>query len=280
MPGKAVAALAVAAAIMAFRGEMGGKEKVAWMLLLFGFLFIENHSIDTERRANESYRNEVRIQEENNFRDIGHDITSGVTKVVEDNQGKFNSTMSAWKDTVNTETGGDSFCYFDVHPVLDPNTVWIDAVKVGKYPLRDITVSIVDRMRNAQAMQMAIAAISKDRKPTSDEIMNAMRQVQVQDIRQSIPDFAKSRVAIGGYQLVGGGDQQSFDIVFHAFNGDWIERLELRRVNGNWVRALLVETEQKASPYFWLIDKDYPRVNGHWDVLWPRPVKGKPVWER
>jgi hypothetical protein len=106
-----------------------------------------------------------------------------------------------------------------------------------------------------------------------------MQQTQVQNLRQSIPDLAKPRVPMGGYQLVG-GDQQSFDIMFRAFNGDWIERLELRRVNGKWMRALLVETEQKVRPYFWRIDTDYPRVNGHLDVFWPKPVKGKPVWER
>jgi hypothetical protein len=48
-PGKAVAALAVAAAIMTFRGEIGGLEKFFWMAMLFVFLFMELRAIDHDR---------------------------------------------------------------------------------------------------------------------------------------------------------------------------------------------------------------------------------------
>ena len=87
---------------------------------------------------------------------------------------QFEEMTRGFQEDMNTVTGGNSFCYFDVHPVLDPNTVWIDAIKVGKYPIRGATASILDRMRSAQAIQMAITAISKDHKPTSDEIFNAI----------------------------------------------------------------------------------------------------------
>jgi hypothetical protein len=42
-PAKAATVLAVIAAIMAYRGEPEGFEKLFWMLVLFGFLFVELH---------------------------------------------------------------------------------------------------------------------------------------------------------------------------------------------------------------------------------------------
>jgi len=61
--GKAVAALAVAAAAMTIRGEMHGKEKLAWMLLLFAFLSLEITSIDKEQQSTEQLRITERQQE-------------------------------------------------------------------------------------------------------------------------------------------------------------------------------------------------------------------------
>lgn len=55
-PGVGVAAMAVAASLMSFFGEMGGKEKLAWTALLFAFLHLELTSIRTERTANEESR--------------------------------------------------------------------------------------------------------------------------------------------------------------------------------------------------------------------------------
>jgi hypothetical protein len=73
-PGEAVAVLGVAAAAMSIRGEMQGKEKVAWMLLLFAFLSLELTSIKIERRANEEMQSQIRWQEAEHFKKIGGDI--------------------------------------------------------------------------------------------------------------------------------------------------------------------------------------------------------------
>jgi hypothetical protein len=193
---------------------------------------------------------------------------------------KQNDTIAELsKENISAVTGGDTFCYVDISPLLNPDQIWLEVFKVGKYPMRSVTMRIMDRNREEQAMQKAMQNLYKDHTPTNEEILNAMTQHP--DIREFIPDFAKPNTSVGGYQLVG-GDQQGFDILFRAFNGDWIERLELRRVNGKWARALLVETGQKSKPYFVKVDRDYPRkANGHIDVLWPVPANGgTPLWER
>lgn len=77
-PGKGVAAMAVAAALMSLRGEMEGKEKLAWICLLFGFLFVELTSIDTERKSSEESRALARAQEAESFNKIGHGINNSI----------------------------------------------------------------------------------------------------------------------------------------------------------------------------------------------------------
>jgi hypothetical protein len=48
-PGVGVAAMAVAASLMSLSGEMEGREKLAWTILLFAFLFLEITSINQDR---------------------------------------------------------------------------------------------------------------------------------------------------------------------------------------------------------------------------------------
>ncbi|HET7106765.1 MAG TPA: hypothetical protein VFI38_08140 [Candidatus Acidoferrum sp.] len=80
-PGDAVAALAVAAAVMAVLGEMKGKEKVAWISLLFGFLSLELTSINTERKANEELRAFTRQQEQKQFATTMDSMNSLLTTI-------------------------------------------------------------------------------------------------------------------------------------------------------------------------------------------------------
>src|SRR5258708_3564271 len=69
-PGKAVAAMAVAAAVMTFRGEIGGLEKFFWMVVLFAFLFLELRAIDRDRAIYASEQAEVRKAEHEAFQKI------------------------------------------------------------------------------------------------------------------------------------------------------------------------------------------------------------------
>jgi hypothetical protein len=123
-PGKAVAFLAVAAAVMSLSGEMGGKEKLAWVCLLFGFLDLESISIATERKASEIERSSARAQEAESFRGIGQ----GIEESIAEGQRQFTKTMqrsdtivAGIGNSIKTQTGGDSFAYitFTPEPCLD-----------------------------------------------------------------------------------------------------------------------------------------------------------------
>ncbi len=106
-PGYAVTALAVAAAVMAVLGEMKGKEKVAWILLLFAFLGLELHSISVERMSQEEIQKQVRADQLRNFGEIGKGIQSSIEK----SDRNFNAEMGKTNQVLKNITGGDSFAY-------------------------------------------------------------------------------------------------------------------------------------------------------------------------
>lgn len=111
-PGKAVAALGVVAAAMSLRGEMRGKEKAAWMVMLFALLALELTSIDKERDANETLRTATRQQEAASFREIG----LGIRDSIDQSRHQFDATMGETNSVLSNITGGESYAV--VVPIL------------------------------------------------------------------------------------------------------------------------------------------------------------------
>ncbi len=129
-PGSSAAALGVAAAAMSLRGEMQEKEKVAWILLLFGFLSLELTSINKERKTNEDMQAQIRWQESQHFQRIGDDIRSGIKRVTSQGEQEFretigqqskhfDATMAKEQANIDEATGGKS--YVIVYPDFTPN---------------------------------------------------------------------------------------------------------------------------------------------------------------
>jgi hypothetical protein len=81
-PGKAVAALAVAAAVMSLRPEATGLERTAWVLVLCGFLYVELRTIDKDRSDSARQQGIDRQQEDSRF--------DGILKA---NRDQFDATM-------------------------------------------------------------------------------------------------------------------------------------------------------------------------------------------
>lgn len=68
--GKAIAALAVGAALMSWRTEAVGIEKTAWMLILFAFLYIELGAINRDKRNNDKAAQQTLAEERKNFENV------------------------------------------------------------------------------------------------------------------------------------------------------------------------------------------------------------------
>jgi hypothetical protein len=104
-PGKAVAALAVAAAMMSLRPQVSTWEKSAWMVVLCAFLFLELQAINSDRAAASAQVAEERQHQDHKF-----------AAILDENQKAFDATMAQTKsltelstENLNQVTGGNSY---------------------------------------------------------------------------------------------------------------------------------------------------------------------------
>jgi hypothetical protein len=183
------------------------------------------------------------------------------------------------KQTIATVTGGDSICYIDFEPALY-DVGGMTVIRVGKYPLRGVSAQIMDQARTQAAVNNLLRTHPRNdasSEATANEIFRVQRESEV---IQYIPDFATPTRFIGGYQMTK-SDRQSFQILFRTFNGSWIERMEIREVNGKWSKAILIEPGEMGRKKFFRIDSNFPRIDGRLDIPnWPRPVNGRAEWDR
>jgi hypothetical protein len=104
--GYAVGFLAVVAAIMATQKNAGGLFEFLWILLLFGFLFIEMRAInDDKKKATEDltkHFDTISQQAQKNLRDILDDEHKNFKDILTKQQGGFDSTI---KELVRQERG-------------------------------------------------------------------------------------------------------------------------------------------------------------------------------
>jgi hypothetical protein len=275
-PGYAITAMAVIAGVMALRPDMGGWEKSLWFVILLLFAGIEIRAISRDRKEQTKTFSDIASQ-------LAVTVNQGTTalnalnETIKEGRTHFDSTMSGLTDSVKTQTGGDSFCYLEFSQALN-DVGGMTLVKVGKYPLRGVSATIMDAAKTAAAVNEFVKA--NPPKGDQDYANHVFAIQRMSEVLQPVPDFATDTRFLGGYQMTK-SDRQSFQILFGAFNGSWIERMEIRTVNGKWAKAIMVEVPMTKKYRHFYIDPDYPRVNGKLDVpSWPRPAHGEPEWEK
>src|ERR1700674_4483680 len=106
-PGKAVAALALAAAIMSFRTDLRGLEKFFWLSLLIAFLWLEFTAIDKDRDDN-AIKTDQHFQAIIANSDREFKSTMGKSKTLLDTTQSVSNLTN--KNLMNI-TGGTSFAY-------------------------------------------------------------------------------------------------------------------------------------------------------------------------
>lgn len=224
-PGKSVTVMAVAAAVMSFRGDMPGREKMAWICLLLGFLLLELTSIDTERNSNEVVRVYTRRQEHEQFAGIASDIE----RSIKTSQASFNTTIGTIDENIKTVTGGDSICYLLIIGYGDtPDVIDMVAVNRGHYPLRGVSARVVD-LDKAEAIFKANGG------------KMSMTQLTQNDINLKIGDMAVGSSQITQRLVTDKNEtKRNYNIFFSALNGFWDQSLKLRRVANKWTMQMTV----------------------------------------
>ena len=275
--GYAITGIAVIAGIMALRPEMGGWERSLWFVVLVLFAAMEIRAINRDRKdqTDKFEKTSQGLQTAiNNSKTAVQDLTLAISEGRE----HFDKTMSGVNDAVETQTGGNSFCYIDFDSALH-DVGGMTVVRVGKYPLHALSARIMDAVKVQMAISNLIRANPNEHGGSlAQQIFDTQRG---NDVIQPIPEFATPSKFLGGYQMTHSDLGQSFQVLFSAANGSWIERLEIREIKGKWTKAMMVEVPGRKPYRFIKIDPDYPRVDGKLDVPgWPRPEKGKPEWEQ
>ena len=279
-PGVSVAFMGVAAALLTARIKATGMEKAAWMVLISSFLVIEVLAIRKDRKEHDEALAKVlneevtaRSEAKNSFVEIGNGIQATIRKSDE----HFDATMdrsdriiAGLGDTINVQTGGDSFAFVTFTP--EPNQQFLIAITShGKYPLREINVTMMDEERRIQAME------EYNKHPGGDWI----RAIQAGDTYFRVPylrpkstEGPSGDVEVLGSYPFGAKDANDLTIAFSSLNGYWNERLHLRRMDGRWHQALSLmgpTVKQAAHPFIYF-DADYPEGKALAEKDW-RPTK-------
>lgn len=228
IPTEAIGLLAAGAVVVAVRTErLTRSEKIGWIIVAFFLFGIEMHILFRDHAEQEAAFAAARADELFSFK-----------RALIDSQQKFDATMKesgkiarGLVEATKTVTGGDSVCYLDFEPALNNVAVMV-VVRIGKYPLRGVNARIFDQAK----WQAALTAYINSRKPQQPDMeeFSKMEEQGIGESRQPIRDFATPTRVIGGYQMAENATQ-SFQIVFGSFNAEWIERLEMRLVNGKWI---------------------------------------------
>lgn len=161
------------------------------------------------------------------------------------------------RETLSMATGGDSFCVVSLIPTERPYLV---AIQAGKYPLYGATAKVIDHKLAGEIIAKYGPTIPGDKLSASETY------VTLGDLNQG----SGANIPI---QSLDGDVSRTFTIFFHARNGDWIERLRLRHVNGHWVQAIKVYKDEyrKNNPrpietnLYIRVDPEYPTDKGQID---------------
>lgn len=285
-PGWAVAILAVVAVVMTVRADHYTKtEQVIWVLVALSLMVVEIRAITRDRNVAETQRRVFEQQLQDRFQQTANSLGA----VIRESDAHFDATIGKIGQAINTETGGDTFCYLDMtfSPIWENGKettrgyLRLEAVRVGKYPLRDVSITIDDHIKFGTVMNdLRKRDTHNFTTDANDKVLEEMEQAgRASRVTIQVGNFAVGSKALGGYPI-NDSDVQEFDVLIRLFNlQTFIERITMRRTNGHWSKAILLELPQKKGHLWTKIDKTFPTKDGHLEVGWPRPTKGRADWD-
>jgi hypothetical protein len=285
--GMFIAVLAAVSVIVPWLGgdKLGRGWKIFWSFLFVALVGLELRSIKLDAKQRDRDQARAECEQLEGFKETAN----GIEASNQLSRDQFVATMKRFEDTINTETGGNTFCYtdFSVLPMLEDGkptgkaNVWLDAVKVGNYPLRDVNVTLFDQTKNSRIfLEMRKEDTKNFTIQAGEKVFEEMREAERQSTTViDVGGFATGHKSLGAYALTE-GDSQNFDVFIRLFNRpSMIERVSLRQTGGHWFKAILVEVPEAKDHYWATIDRDFPRKNGHLDVAWPRLANGRDGWD-
>ncbi len=250
---------------------MRTSHKAVYLLLVICLMSIENRAINKDRADAASLEDTRREEEREKFQVIADGIQTAMSQSAqqfEKTMQRSDAIVAGVGNSIKTQTGGDSFAYVTFTP--EPNQQFLIAITShGKYPLREIHVTMMDDERRIHAMQ------EYNKHPDGNwiqEIQAADTYFRVPYLRPQSPEGPSGDVQVLGAYPFGSKDANDISIAFSSLNGYWNERLHLRRINGKWHQALSLmgPTAKQALHPFIYSDPDYPEGKAIAEKDWPR----------
>ena len=258
--------------------KIGKGEKAAWTLVMFALLLLEIKSVYQDRSEHDREQAQARSEQLSEF----GKIADGINKTIDASKQQFEATMtrsdtivSGVSNSIKTQTGGDSFAFVTFTP--EPNQQFLIAITShGKYPLREVNVTLMDDERRVQGM------LEYNKHPEGDwikAIQSGDTRFRVPYLRPQSAEGPSGDVEMLGMYPFGSKDTNDLTVAFSSFNGYWNERLHLRKVNGKWHQALSVmgpTVKQALHPFVWF-DADYPEGKALAEKDWqPAGAQSRP----
>jgi hypothetical protein len=239
-PNVAVDVLAVGAIVLAVRAVAKGfnkTEQIVWILIAVALCSIEFRAIKKDEADREDKEASIRWQDDFNRKQERRQFSTLI-----DSGNKLLSTEErVSKTTMNALTGGESFCYVDLHELAGSHGMLLGLLlQKGQNPVFNVEVEVID--------------------------LDFIRPVM--DIAKARTTFSFPFVRVGSYatQLFEtmpavSAQSKSYSVFVTARNGRFTERLRLRRVNGSWLSAKRVDASyysKKIGLVLEEMDKGFP----------------------
>jgi len=169
------------------------------------------------------------------------------------------------KEVLATMTGGDSFCYAEIDPLVQtkPGKVNLLIIHHGKYPLHEVMLVLIDFQK---AMNITLGPIARGLAPPDQQevIRQTSRRIPLQPL---LPNHY-SQISFDYEPLP--TKSHEYSLSFDGPNGHWDQVLRFQIVNGKVAQAFRVFKEIPGSEG---LSSQKLKVLEHVDHGFPSPVK-------
>jgi len=226
---------------------MTGRERWLWTVVLFAFAIVELRAINHDRTEHDLDQGRIRHEETEHFQSIANGLSNSIDQA----QRNFGATMDRMASIVQTETGGNSFCYVTFLPTRSGVDDLVGlAFHRGRYSLHDLTVRFVELDHVTEIVRPGVPVGVLDY--STNEVF-----------RVGNLSPGTSSAPLKDFKLAG-SDKKDMNIFFSATNGVWYEKARLRRVEGIWKQAIKVFRygNKEGAVMFEKVEPGYPLKDG------------------
>jgi hypothetical protein len=272
-PGISIGVLGLLAVVATFERDPSSLQRCIWIIAATGLFWIEIYAIANDRLESQAEQAEARAIDQLRFFKTAKALQTAIKEEeiqTKQEQKEFNETTSRFEDVVNTETGGNSFCYLSFVEAYGGQYFHLKAVRVGKYPLKGVWAIIIDSAKGDKIVQ----AWPKSTSPRSVEEASKLFAAEEEASRTpvNIGDFATDDRDLAPYPLIRSNSEfQQYIISLGANNGNWVEEISMKLEPGpyledphsgnhHWSQALVVHGPRNEV-LLMKIDPDYPRTS-------------------